>query len=81
MVAPAVCKASVVPLSALGPPVKVPVAVSFAAKVMSSVPILISPEGTAHVLFFEPLKQSAFRTFFVNYHRQIPNILLSINAG
>ena len=44
MVAPAVCSAKVVPLSALGPPVKVPVIVSLAVKPISSVPILMVPE-------------------------------------
>ena len=34
-----------VPFAALGPPVKVFVAVSLAVKPMSSVPILISPEA------------------------------------
>ncbi len=45
MVAPAVCSARVVPFVALAPPLKVFVEVSLAAKLMSSVPILISPEA------------------------------------
>ena len=44
MVAPAVCRASVVPFCARAPPLKVPVLVSLAVKEISSEPILISPE-------------------------------------
>ena len=44
MVAPAVCSARVVPLTALAPPLKVPVLVSLAVKEISSESILISPE-------------------------------------
>ena len=43
MVAPAVCSAKVVPLALRAPPLKVPVPVSLAVKVISSVPILIVP--------------------------------------
>ena len=44
MVAPAVCAALVVPLTSLAPPLKVPVVVSLAVKLISSEPILISPD-------------------------------------
>ena len=44
MVAPAVCSARVVPSVARAPPLTIPVLVSLAVKVISSVPILMVPE-------------------------------------
>ena len=53
-VTPDVCSAMVVPLALRAPPLKVPVPVLLAVKVISSVPILIH-------LIFEPLRSE--RTF------------------
>ena len=50
-VSPPLCDALVVPLTSLAPPLKILVEVLLAVKLMSSVPILISPEdGKASVL-------------------------------
>ena len=43
-VSPPLCDALVVPLTSLAPPLKIFVAVSLDVKLMSSVPILISPD-------------------------------------
>ena len=43
-VSPPLCDALVVPLTSLAPPLKIFVEVLLAAKLMSSEPILISPE-------------------------------------